>query len=78
VKCGAFSCISSARAPLLHILERAVEMGQQSQQDRRAGQLNMFAAGADSTVSRMPAPNLPEVPEFPAAELLKQEKELLG
>src|SRR5438105_13039813 len=45
VKCGAFSSISARRAPLLEILERAVEMGQQSQNDRRSGQMNMFGQG---------------------------------
>jgi DNA polymerase-3 subunit alpha len=42
VKCGAFSSISEKRAPLLHILDRAVEMGQQSQTDRRMGQMSIF------------------------------------
>jgi DNA polymerase-3 subunit alpha len=78
MKCGAFSCICAARAPLLHALERAVEMGQQSQDDKRSGQLNMFAATTDATVARMPAPALPDVPEFSSADLLKFEKELLG
>jgi DNA polymerase-3 subunit alpha len=77
-KCGAFSAISAKRAPLLHALDRAVEMGQQSQQDKRAGQLNMFGGAAASVTARMPAPPLPDVPEFAGADLLKFEKELLG
>jgi len=55
-------------------------MGQQSQQDRRSGQMNMFAALASehSGTSRAPSIALPDIPEFDAADLLKFEKELLG
>jgi DNA polymerase-3 subunit alpha len=81
IKCGAFSSISEKRAPLLHTVDRAVEMGQQSQQDKRAGQLNMFGAGATQnagTTSRILNDSLPDVEELPSADLLKFEKELLG
>jgi DNA polymerase-3 subunit alpha len=82
IKCGAFSSISQKRAPLLDILEKAVEMGQQSQNDKRSGQLNMFG----STSSPQAAPSLaqtmgdalPQVDEIASADLLKFEKELLG
>jgi DNA polymerase-3 subunit alpha len=78
VKCGAFSSIKARRAQLVAILDRAVEMGQQSQQDKRAGQLSMFgSAGAGEATSRAPEV-LPNLDEFPSAELLKFEKELLG
>src|SRR5204863_9149613 len=52
---------------------------QQSQNDKRAGQLNMFGAAAATAVS--PAGGggvLPEMDEIASAELLKFEKELLG
>ncbi|HWP40425.1 MAG TPA: OB-fold nucleic acid binding domain-containing protein, partial [Tepidisphaeraceae bacterium] len=82
VKCGAFSSISPNRAALLHVLERAIEMGQQSQQDRRSGQMNMFAAASTqagtAATHRALAGALPEIDELPGAELLKFEKELLG
>src|SRR5205807_2205668 len=63
---------------LLAILDRAVEMGQQAQQDKRAGQLNMFSSPAAQSAARPLADALPEVDELPDAELLKFEKELLG
>jgi DNA polymerase-3 subunit alpha len=75
VKCGAFSSLKARRAQLLAILDRAVEMGQQSQQDKRMGQLSMFAAAGGTS---RPADVLPNLEEFPSAELLKFEKELLG
>jgi DNA polymerase-3 subunit alpha len=81
IKCGAFSSISPRRAPLLEILERAVEMGQQLQQDKRNGQLSMFGQADPAANSLAPSPpsdHLPDVPELPGSDLLKFEKELLG
>ena len=70
---------AAKRRSLLQVLERAVEMGQQSQQDKRAGQLNMFGGGsAGAAPSCMAHDALPDVDELPDAELLKFEKELLG
>ncbi|HEY1628612.1 MAG TPA: DNA polymerase III subunit alpha, partial [Tepidisphaeraceae bacterium] len=77
VKCGAFSSISEKRAPLLYVLESAIEMALQHQQDKRNGQLNMFMAEA-STGGKKTADTLPAIDELPRAELLKFEKELLG
>ena len=78
VKCGAFSSLGGNRAQLLHVLERAVEMGQQSQQDKRTGQLNMFGAASSAGSARHLTDALPDLEELPDAELLKFEKELLG
>jgi len=78
VKCGAFASTGANRAQLIASLDRAIEMGQQSQQDQRAGQLNMFAAMAAAAPARMTAGSLPSVDELPDADLLKFEKEFLG
>ena len=79
VKCGAFSGSGAKRSQLLQVLDKALDMGQQSQQDKRAGQLNMFAAmSSGPSTSRIMSDTLPDIPELPDAELLKFEKELLG
>ncbi|HEX5242470.1 MAG TPA: DNA polymerase III subunit alpha, partial [Tepidisphaeraceae bacterium] len=78
VKCGAFASTGANRAQLIASLDRAIEMGQQSQQDQRAGQLNMFAAMAAAAPARMTAGSLPAIDELPDADLLKFEKEFLG
>ena len=81
VKCGAYSSLNAKRSQLVQILEGAVEMGQQTQQDKRAGQMNMFggaAASAPSAARAMGSSALPDIDEFPEAELLKFEKEFLG
>ena len=81
VKCGAFTSLGAKRSQLLHVLERAVEMGQQAQNDRRMGQMSMFGSPAASSgpapAAATPAA-LPDMPEIPNADLLKYEKELLG
>ncbi len=80
IKCGAFSSFKAKRAALLQVLDAAVESGQRAQHDRRAGQLNMFAALSPSPASpgmSMSGP-MPDVDELSDADLLKFEKELLG
>ena len=82
VKCGAFAGKNNAkRAALLQVVDKAVEMGQQSQNDKRNGQLNMFAGPAKSaapSAASMVGGALPDVEELKSAELLKMEKDLLG
>jgi DNA polymerase-3 subunit alpha len=83
VKCGAFSSLKAKRAQLLQVLDAAVETGQQSQQDKRSGQLNIFASlsapsSAPSASRAMSSSPLPDVDELADADLLKYEKELLG
>ncbi len=81
LKCGAFSSTKARRAQLLHVLDRAVEMGAQMQQDKRMGQMAMFgapAAGTAAPAGSKGAAALPDVAELPSADLLKFEKELLG
>ena len=81
IKCGAYSSMNARRSQLLHVVERAVEMGQQTQNDKRSGQMAMF--GQPDTSSSSPSlitqhSTLPDVAELPSADLLKFEKELLG
>ncbi len=80
VKCGAFNSMKAKRAQLVQILDRAVEMGQQTQNDRRSGQMSMFGGGgpAAPSMAQTMGSSLPDVDEFENSELLKFEKELLG
>ncbi|MGA3067050.1 MAG: DNA polymerase III subunit alpha, partial [Tepidisphaeraceae bacterium] len=78
VKCGAFSSTGARRSQLLAVLDRAVEMGQQLQQDQRSGQLNIFGAAETPAANRAATDGLPDIPEIPSADLLKFEKDLLG
>lgn len=79
IKCGAFAGLGAKRSQLLAILDRAIEFGQQAQDDKKSGQLNMFAvADASASAAPVPPPPLPDMEELGNAELLKFEKELLG
>jgi DNA polymerase III subunit alpha len=78
VKCGAFSSLGAKRSQLLAVLDGAVEMGQQAQNDKRSGQLNMFGQASAKVSVAGPGEVLPDVAEFVSADLLKFEKELLG
>ncbi len=81
IKCGAYSSLNARRAQLLHIVDRAVEMGQQTQNDKRMGQMAMFgspAASGGSSAAQALAGALPDVAELTSADLLKFEKEMLG
>ncbi|MGA2232432.1 MAG: OB-fold nucleic acid binding domain-containing protein, partial [Tepidisphaeraceae bacterium] len=76
VKCGAFSSMKANRQQLLNVLEKAVEMGHQAQEDRRLGQMNMFGSG-DADTTRITL-GVPDAEEMPKAQLLKYEKDFLG
>jgi len=78
IKCGAFSGTGARRAQLLAVADKAVEQGQQAQQDRRLGQFSMFAAPAPSSPLAKMATPLPDIEELEPRELLKFEKEFLG
>ena len=56
----------------------AVEMGQQSQQDKRMGQMSMFGAPRGQEQFTRGGHRCPNFDEFPSAELLKFEKEFAG
>ena len=82
VKCGAFASTGGNRAQLMQLAAQAFESGQQTQADRRNGQMSMFgggpAAAPANTAASIMGGTLPDVEEFENAELLKFEKELLG
>ena len=77
IRCGAFGSVHAERAPLLHALDRAFEVGQQIQADKKSGQTALFGAPEESA-SAPTSEALPKVPEFEPSELLRFEKELLG
>jgi DNA polymerase-3 subunit alpha len=78
IKCGAFGSLKAKRAALLAGLDTAFEAAQRAQEDKRAGQLSMFGSASSGPAAPAPTPALPDVAEFPPAELLRFEKELLG
>jgi DNA polymerase-3 subunit alpha len=81
VQAGALDCFGARRAQLMHVVPQAIQAAKSLQQDQKVGQMNLFAAfdGGDSNGDTETAGTivLPNVPEWPALEKLKYEKEVL-
>ncbi len=78
IKAGGFDCFGARRAQLMHVLTRALQAASEMQQDRRAGQGNLFDAFAGGAAEpTRSAEALPDIPEWPDSEKLKNEKEAL-
>jgi len=79
IKCGAFDSTHSKRAQLLSVLEKAINLGQEIQREKRNGQTNLFSLmNKESQTQHQDNIPLPEVNEFTDQELLTMEKETLG
>jgi DNA polymerase-3 subunit alpha len=86
IKAGAFDRFAAHRAQLMHLLPRALQAAAERQNDRRAGQRNLFevpggppddATGAGGNGHGGPDAMLPAVDPWPEAEKLRYEKEVL-
>jgi len=71
---GGFDRSGAMRKALLDALDRALEWGQTVQQDRRAGQMGLFATLPGQAPSEPPLGR----EEWPEAEMLAREKATLG
>ncbi|MEE8556975.1 MAG: DNA polymerase III subunit alpha [Myxococcota bacterium] len=73
IRCGSFDFSKATRASLFKVLPSVIDRAQKSQRDRDSGQASLF--GGETA---LPEPPLPEVHEWPIAERLAAEKEMLG
>ncbi|MBF0253561.1 MAG: hypothetical protein HQL11_00305 [Candidatus Omnitrophica bacterium] len=78
IKCGAFDTLGFRRSQLMDGLDSAVAHASQLQKDRQAGQFSLFDSAAGSRASPKTAGSLRDLDEWPEAERLAYEKELLG
>ena len=77
VKSGSFDSFGVRRSQLMATLDRALDYGQQIQRERESGQGSLF--GELGGVRRGPdLDRLPDIQEWPEAELLAAEKATLG
>jgi DNA polymerase III alpha subunit/intein/homing endonuclease len=60
-----------------NLIDKAVRMGQQYQAELESAQQSLFGGGAFGAVA-MPLPKVPEMEPWPATELLRREKEVVG
>jgi DNA polymerase-3 subunit alpha len=76
IKAGAFDSLGARRSQHMAALDRVMELGQKRQREALSGQHGLFMGDADLAP---PAPlELPEVADWPEAERLAGEKEVLG
>ena len=74
IKAGAFDSTGAMRRALIDVVEKALELGQNAQRDRRAGQLSMFGTLGSEAAPRPPIGTA----EWSDAEMLAYEKATLG
>ncbi len=78
IKCGAFDDFKIKRSQLMTILDRVLEMGSKTQQDRQRGQLSLLDGMSDHSSLGGKDTDLPNIDEWPESQLLGYERELLG
>jgi DNA polymerase-3 subunit alpha len=78
IRCGAFDSTGWKRSQLYQSLDRALNLAGKTQLDRQKGQTSLFDFLAEGEESSLQYYEPPEVEEYPLAELLAFEKELLG
>ncbi len=78
VKAGAFDSISSNRAQMLAVVEKALQAGAAALADRKSGQMNLFAEAVVDTQGSAGGHALPDIPEMPMRSRSAMEKEVLG
>jgi DNA polymerase-3 subunit alpha len=78
IKCGALDRFGARRAQWMAVLPKALQAAGEIQEDRRSGQrnfLDVFESSAPEPIEATQA--LPDIPEWPDNEKLKNEKEAL-
>ncbi len=78
VKSGSFDCFKSRRAQLMAVLETALDRGTKKQQEENVGQFSFFSMVNDEGGFSAKSESLPDIPEWPQAQVLANEKTLLG
>ena len=77
IKVGAFDKLGAYRSQLLASYEAIIDTEAQKNRNNLSGQLDMFSAFAQ-TASVSPTFKYPDIPERPAKEKLRMEKEVAG
>jgi DNA polymerase-3 subunit alpha len=79
IKSGAFDSTGAMRKALIVVLDAAMESGQSAQRDRKSGQMSLLEAFAgDDGPPEVHYPTIPADQQWNEAELLANEKEVLG
>ena len=76
IKAGALDSLGARRSQMMHVLDRAMELGANHQRAASSAQHGLFIGGAEP--EPVVAAPLPDVPEWSETERLTGEKEVLG
>ena len=76
IKAGAFDSVGLGRSQLMATLDTSIELGQKLQREGMSGQHGLFRAGGEPLPE--PTVHVPDIPDWPEAERLAGEKEVLG
>ncbi|MFA5060486.1 MAG: DNA polymerase III subunit alpha [Candidatus Omnitrophota bacterium] len=75
IKCGAFDSFGFYRSQMMSMVDQALESGARSQKEKLSGQFSFFGMGNDGFQKNE---DLPQIKEWPQAQILAFERELLG
>ncbi len=78
IKCGAFDFLGLNRSQLMAVCERAINAGAKHQKEKASGQFSFFEMAETSEHFRDKIEEIPDLKEWPQAQILSYEKELLG
>ncbi|MEG6616489.1 DNA polymerase III subunit alpha [Peptococcaceae bacterium 1198_IL3148] len=78
IKSGCFDTLNHYRAQLLAVLEKGLELAQQSQRERDSGQISLLDLWGQEDTNNIQEIELPDIPEYSLADMLALEKEALG
>ena len=76
IQVGAMDTLEGNRAQKMAILEKAIACAQSTQQSASSGQFSIFEEATEEKAALYP--DLPDLKEWPQADALKREKDLLG
>jgi len=77
IRCGAFDSMGARRSQLLRVCDSVLDSVAEHKRKNLEGQFDLFGTEAGTEVAREEIP-LPDIPEFPASELMRMEKETTG
>ncbi len=78
IRSGAFDCLGARRSQLIAVYEKVLDSIASSRRQNVEGQLDFFGMAATSTGTSHSRIDLPDIPEYTAAERMYMEKETTG
>ena len=78
IRAGAFDCFGVRRSQLVAVHEKLIDSIHESHRQNIEGQLDFFSMSSAPVQHRSVELLLPDIPEFPTSERMRQEREVTG